>query len=303
MKNQTIPHTDLQVSPLCLGTMTFGTPVGEAEAVKLMHQALDRGVNFIDTANAYEGYTRFVGSPGGITERIVGQALKGRRDRYVVATKMGMKVGSGPEDEYCSPAAIRKQLDLSLQRLGIDRIDLYYMHRPDPTTPLVDMVGALAEAIKAGKIRHYAVSNYSAAQLRELLAVADQAGLPRPVAHQPPLGLLKPEVTADLLPLCAKEQIAIVPYNVLQGGLLTGKYRRGQPPPPGSRKAEKDGWVWALEDTLFDKLEKFEAEAKAVGHSMTQHALRWALHQPAVVSLILGIKRLDQLEEAIAAIA
>ena len=115
MNNQTIPGTHLQVSPLCLGTMTFGTPVGEAEAVRLMHQALDRGVNFIDTANAYEGYTRFVGSPGGITERIVGKALKGRREGNVVATKMGMKVGSGPEDEHCSPAAIRKQLDLSLR--------------------------------------------------------------------------------------------------------------------------------------------------------------------------------------------
>src|SRR6185437_1518028 len=208
-----------------------GTPVGEADAVLLMHQAMDRGVNFIDTANAYEGYTRFVGSPGGITERIVGKALKGRRAGTVIATKMGMKVGTGPEDEYCSPAAIRRQLDLSLQRLGVARIDLYYMHRPDPVTPLPDMVGALAEAIKAGKIRHYAVSNYSAAQLSELLAVADRLGLPRPVAHQPPLGLLKPELTADLLPLCAREKIAVIPYNVLQGGLLTGKYRRGQPPP------------------------------------------------------------------------
>ena len=301
MKLRTIPRTELQVSPICLGTMTFGSPVGEAEGIKLVHQAIERGVNFIDTANMYEGYTRLIGSPGGAAENIIGKALRGRRAGVVIATKVGWKVGPAPEDEFTSPGAIRKQLDLSLQRLGIDCVDLYYLHRPDPVTPLIDTLRALAEAMQAGKIRHYAVSNYSAEQLTQLLAVADQNGLPRPVAHQPPLSLLKPERVADLLALCAREQIAVVPYQVLQSGLLTGKYRRGQPLPPDSRKAEKDAWVQALDAPLFDRLEAIEREAQQAGRTMTQFAIQWALRQPAVVSAIIGVKRIDQVDEAIAA--
>lgn len=302
MQQQTIPRTSLQVSPLCLGTMTFGVPVGEAEAIRLVHQALDRGVNFIDTANMYEGYARVVGSVGGVAEEILAKALRGRRQGAVVATKVGMKVGAGPEEEHTSAAAIRRQLDLSLRRLQLDCIDLYYLHRPDPVTPLEETVGALAEAMRAGKIRHYGVSNYSAEQLARLLAAADQNRLPRPVVHQPPLSLLKPELAADLLPLCARERIAVIPYQVLQGGLLTGKYRRGQALPPDSRKAEKDSWVWPLDDALFDRLGEIERQAAALGRTMTQHALRWALEQPAVVSVILGLKRIEQLDEAIAGI-
>jgi aryl-alcohol dehydrogenase-like predicted oxidoreductase len=303
MKRNRIPGTALEVSTICLGTMTFGTPVGEAEAVKLVHQALDLGVNFIDTANMYEGYSRVIGSSGGVAEIFLAKALKGRRRQAVLATKVGMKVGPLPEDEYASRAAIRKQLDASLKRLAIDCIDLYYLHRPDPTTPLAETLGALAHAIQSGKIRHYGVSNYSAAQLAELLEVADKNRLPRPVAHQPTLSLLKPELTVDLLPLCARERIVVVPYQVLQGGLLTGKYRRGQSLPEGSRKTEKDAWVWPLDDALFDRIEEFERQAKESGRTLTQHAIRWSLQQPGVASVIIGIKRIDQLAEAIAAVA
>ena len=283
--------------------MTFGSPVGEADAIKLVHQAIDRGVNFIDTANMYEGYARFIGSPGRVAENILGKALKGRRAGVVIATKVGWKVGPAAEDEYTSAAAIRKQLDLSLQRLGIDCVDLYYLHRPDPVTPLIEILGALAEAIRAGKILHYGVSNYSAEQLSQLLAVADQNGMPRPVAHQPPLSLLKPERIADLLVRCALEQIAVMPYQVLQSGLLTGKYRRGQALPSDSRKAEKDAWIQTLDAPLFDRLEEIEREAVRAGRTMTQHAIQWSLRQPAVVSAIIGVKRIEQLDEAIVAAA
>jgi aryl-alcohol dehydrogenase-like predicted oxidoreductase len=280
--------------------MTFGSPVGETDAIRLVHHALGRGINFIDTANIYEGYSRFIGSPGGVAEAILGKALRGRRDGVVVASKVGMKAGPGPE-EYTSPDAIRRHLDLSLGRLGIECIDLYYLHRADPVTPLAEILGALAGAIRAGKVRHYGVSNYSAAQLGELLAVADRSGLPRPVALQPALSLLKPEAAADLLPLCAREGIAAVPYQVLQGGLLTGKYRRGHPPPPHSRKAEKDAWVLPLDGALFDRLEAIEREAAASKSTMTGHAIRWALRQPSVVSAIIGVKTTGQIDESAAA--
>jgi aryl-alcohol dehydrogenase-like predicted oxidoreductase len=303
MKNRPIPRTSISVSPICLGTMTFGTPVGEADAIKLIHHAFDKGVNFIDTANMYEGYARFIGSPGGVGEVITGKAVKGNRKDYVIATKVGMKVGDQPEDEGTSPAAIRKHLDLSLKRLDTDYVDIYYFHRWDTSAPLVDMVAAVAEAIKAGKVLHYGISNYTAEQTAEILKVADANGLPRPVIHQPDISLIHPDLCEDLLPLCAKEQIAVAPYRVLASGLLTGKYQRGAPVPPDSRKVEKEGWMPEFNDALFDKLEAIEDKAKAEGATVMQYALRWMLRQPAVVSNIIGVKRADQIDDAVDATA
>ena len=291
-----IPQTDLSVSTLCLGTMTFGTPVGQPDAIKLTHWAVDHGINFIDTANMYEGYARRIGSAGGVAEEILGKALVDRRDRVVLATKLGMKVGKVPEDEGTSPTAIRKQLDKSLSRLSTGFVDIYYLHKPDPATPLADTLGALKEAITSGKIRYYGVSNYSAEQLAELLDVADKNHLPRPVIHQPPYSLLRRDVEQDLLPLCEKESIAVAPYQVLQGGLLTGKYRRGQEPPADSRKVEKENWVWDLNDGVFNQLEQLEEEARARGRSLIEHAILSILEKPAVVSAVLGAKRVDQME-------
>ena len=169
MKMQIIPKTNLKVSPICLGTMTFGTPVGEADAIRLLHYASDKGINFIDTANMYEGYSRVPGSSGGVAEEIICKAIAGRRDKFVLATKVGMKVGNAPEDENISPAAIRKQLDNSLKRMGTHYVDIYYLHKPDPLTPLVETLGAIHGAICSGKIRHYGISNFSAEEIKELL--------------------------------------------------------------------------------------------------------------------------------------
>ena len=303
MKTVQIPRTDLCVSPVCLGTMTFGTPVAEPEAVKLVLYALDKGINFVDTANMYEGYDRYIGSPGGVAEEIVGKAIAGRRGEFIVATKVGNKVGDAPEDEFTSPAAIYKHLDASLRRMNTDYVDIYYMHKPDPDTPYLDMLQAIDAVIKAGKVRFFAIGNYSAEQLAALLATADANGLPRPVLHQPPLSLLNQGLCADLLPLCEKESIGVAPYQVIQGGLLTGKYKRGEPLPPNSRKAEKDGWVWELTDELFDQLDEIAADAKAAGLPMTQYAIRWALQQPAVIAPIVGVKRETQIDDAVSAVA
>ncbi len=151
-------------------------------------------------------------------------------------------------------------------------------------------------------MRHYGVSNYSARQLSDLLSTADANGLPRPVLCQPPLSLLRQDALSDLLPLCERERIAVSPYQILQGGLLTGKYRRGESLPEDSRKAEKDGWVWELTDALFDRLDEIEAQSRKAGLSMTQYAIRWVLEQPAVVAAIVGVKRTEQIEEAMAAV-
>lgn len=300
MENRQIPKTDLSVSTICLGTMLFGTPVAEPQAIKLTQWAIEHGINFIDTANMYEGYSRHIGSRGEVAENILGKALQGRRDKVILATKVGMKVGDAPEDEFTSPAAIRKQLDNSLKRLATDFVDIYYLHKPDPDTPLADTIGALNEAIEQGKIRHYGVSNYSAEQTAELINAADANNLPRPVIHQPPYSLLKPDVQKDLLPLCEREQIAVAPYRVLEGGLLTGKYQRGKTPPPGSRRNEKPEWLADLGDQLFDKIERIEAQAQEKGRTILEHSLKETLTKPAIVSLVLGVKRIDQLENLIA---
>ena len=296
METRRIPNTSLDVSPICLGTMTFGTPVGEPDAIRLTHWALDHGINFLDTANMYEGYARHIGSPGGVAEEILGKALAGRRDRVVVATKVCNKIGPNDGDEGLGRAHVTREIDRSLKRLRTDYVDLYYMHRPDPETPLAESIEVFNELIDAGKVRHWAFSNYPADQINEILRLCDENGWRRPVACQPPFSLLKPEAEKDILPLCARKSIGVVPYRVLEGGFLTGKYSRGAPAPEGSRLAEKPEWVLELDDAVFEKLEKIEAEAQTAGRTILAHALLETLARPAVVSAIIGAKRIDQVE-------
>jgi aryl-alcohol dehydrogenase-like predicted oxidoreductase len=303
MDLRAIPNSDLKVSPLCLGTMTFGTPVAEADAVHLTHQALDLGVNFLDTANMYEGYKRFIGSPGGVAEEILGKALKDRREHVVLATKVGMKIGPADDDQGLSRGHILREIDRSLKRLGTGHVDLYYMHKPDPATPLTESVLAFNDLIKAGKVRYWAISNFSAEQITNLLKVCDENGWRRPVALQPAYSLLKRDIEADVLPLCKREGIAVLPYQVLQGGLLTGKYHRGGNIPADSRQLEKPEWMMPLNEETYDRLKQVEVEARQKGGNMLQHALKGLLEQPAVVSLVVGVKRIDQLVALLNAIA
>lgn len=294
-----IPGTELRVSRICLGTMTFGSPVGEEDAVRLVRYALDEhNINFIDTANMYEGYNRYAGSAGGVAEEIVGKAVRGARDRFVVATKVGMKVGSEPVDENTSPEAIRVQLRRSLKRMGTDYVDVYYLHRFDPDTEPQAIARAMGDELRAGTIRAWGVSNYTAPQLAALLEAARRENVPAPALCQPALSLLNRAALDDMLPLCEKENIGVVPYQVLQGGVLTGKYKRGAAAPEGSRLAEKPEWLKPFTDEVYNVLAECERAAEAAGVSMTQHALRWALAQPAVVSALIGVKRTEQIDEA-----
>ena len=296
MKLNHIPNTNLEVSPFCLGTMTFGTPLEEADAFRLTQHALDLGVNFIDTANMYEGYKRYVGSPGGVAEEILGRALKGKWDQVVLATKVGMKIGQGDDDQGLSRTHILREADRSLARLKCETIDLYYMHKPDPNVPMEESVQAFHDLIHAGKVRHWGISNFNAEQIGSLLKLCDENGYPRPVALQPAYSLLKTDIEAEVLPLCQKEGIAVFPYQVLQGGMLTGKYRRGESAPAGSRQTEKPEWTMPLNDETFDKLDAIEAEAKKRGRTLLQHALKRLLEKPMVLSLILGVKSIPQME-------
>ena len=303
MERRKIAGTDLEVSTLCLGTMTFGTPVGGKEAIEIVHRALDLGVNFIDTANMYEGYARYIGSPGGVAEEILGKALKGKREDVVVATKVGMKVGAGPDDEGLSRVHVRRECDRSLRRLDAEWIDLYYMHKPDPETRLEESIETFAELMQAGKVRHWGLSNFDSDEVRRVLQVCNSGGYPRPVAHQPPYSLLKRDIEAELLPLCRYEGISVVPYQVLQGGLLTGKYRTGREPPAGSRAAEKPEWLPLVADeSVMEKVRRLTERAAKEGASLIEYALRSTAETPGITSIVLGVKRTEQVEAAVRAL-
>ena len=301
MDYRVLGSSGLLVSPICLGTMTFGEPVAEAEAVRLVHGALDLGINFIDTANVYEGYRRYLGSAGGVAEEIVGKALQGRRDQAIVATKVCAPVGPGPQDRGLSASHILREVDRSLQRLRVDTIDLYIIHWPDRHTPLETTMAAIDKIVRQGKVRYFGSSNHSAAQLCEMLWIADRQGGPRVVSSQVPYSLLRREFHPDL-DFCERHSIGVTPYQPLQGGLLTGKYRHGEKPPADSRAAEKPDWVWKLDDALLDRLKEFDALADQAGVTPARYALATTLRQPAMTSLVVGVKRMEQIEDALASL-
>ncbi|MEZ6048300.1 MAG: aldo/keto reductase [Planctomycetaceae bacterium] len=302
MQLRTLGSSGLLVSPICLGTMTFGSPVAETDAIKLTHHAIENGINFIDTANVYEGYSRYLGSPGGVAEEIVGKAIHDRRDQVILATKVGAPVGPGPQDRGLSTSHILREVDRSLQRLQTDYIDLYIIHWPDKYVPLEVTLNAMETAVRQGKIRYFGASNHAAWQLCEMLWLAEKHNLPHVVSSQIPFSLLRREFHHDLK-FCEKHHVGVTPYQPLQCGLLTGKYKRGSAPPSDSRAAEKPDWIWEQDDALFDKLEAIEQLANSANIPMAQYALAWALTQPAMSSMIVGVKTEAQIDDAINAAA
>ncbi len=302
MNHRTLGSSGLLVSPICLGTMTFGEPVSEPDAIRLVHGAIDLGINFIDTANVYEGYKRYLGSAGGTAEEIVGKAIQGRRNQVVVATKVGAPVGPGPQDRGLSPSHILREVDQSLRRLQTDYIDLYIVHWPDKHVPLETTMAALDQAVRQGKVRAIGASNHSAAQLCEMLWLADRNGWSKIVSSQVPFSLLRREFHNDLA-FCQRHSIAVTPYQPLQGGLLTGKYSRGQAPQGDSRAAEKPDWMWELNDALFDRLEGVERLASEIDAPPAQYALAWALAQTAMSSLVVGVKNMKQIQDAVTSLS
>jgi len=301
MQYRTLGSSGLRVSPVCLGTMTFGSPVGEQDAIRLVHAALDMGINFVDTANVYEGYTRVLGSAGGVAEEIVGKALADRRNQAILATKVGAPIGPGPQDRGLSACHLLREVDASLRRLQTDVIDLYIIHWPDKETPLETTLTAMDQARQQGKVRYFGASNHRAEKLCELLWLAEKHSLPPVVSSQVPFSLLRRELQGDL-EFCQRHAIGVTPYQPLQGGLLTGKYRRGKTPPSDSRAAEKPDWIWPRDDALFDTLEGIETLAGEAGTSVSRYALAWTLAQPAMSSLVVGVKSVEQIADAVAAL-
>jgi aryl-alcohol dehydrogenase-like predicted oxidoreductase len=273
----------LDVTVVGLGCNNFGWRIDAQATAEVVDAALDAGINFFDTADIYGA---------GRSEEFLGRALGSRRSKIVLATKFGMKF-----DEHRSgakPAYIRQAAEDSLRRLGTDYIDLYQLHSADPTTPVADTLGALDELVKAGKVREIGCSNFSASQLREAEA-AVKAGGARFVSVQNHYSMIHREPEAEVLPECVRAGIAFIPYFPLANGLLTGKYRRGQPFPAGSRAG--DGWGPKMfTDENLAKVEAWTDFAASHGHTLLELAMSWLASRPAVVSVIAGAKTAAQVK-------
>ena len=218
----------------------------------------------------------------------------------ILATKVGAPIGPGPQDRGLSASHILREVDRSLARLQTDVIDVYLVHWPDKLVPLEVTLDAIDKAVRQGKIRYFGASNHSAWRLCKLLWLADRAHLTRVVCSQIPFSLLRREFQQDL-PFCDQHEIGVTPYQPLQGGLLTGKYQRGHAPPSDSRAAEMPDWIWKQDDPMFDRLEAIQRLAADSNVPTAQYALAWALTQPAIRSLIVGVKQEAHLRDAVAA--
>lgn len=274
----------LKVSAVGLGTNNFGGRCDAAETASVVHAALDCGINLIDTADIYGG---------GLSEEYIGRALGARRGEAVLATKFGMASGAikgGGSRDY-----VMQAVDDSLKRLRTDYIDLYQYHKPDPNTPIAETLEALDALVRAGKVRHVGCSNLTAVQLEEALAVSRAAGLAAFVTAQNPYSVLDRGIEGGLTGVCEANGIGILPYYPLARGLLTGKYRRGEPAPAGSRLAEGGRRAaGALTDQNFDVLEPLEAFSAERGHSLLELAFSWLAAQPAVPCVIAGATKPEQ---------
>lgn len=286
MEYRRMGRSGLKVSSICLGTMTFGHGTDEAEAKRIVDLAFDAGVNFFDTANSYGG---------GESEILLGKALTGRRREAIVATKFANPMGPGPNDSGMSRVHIMQAIEDSLRRLQMDYVDLYYIHHLDIQTPLEEMLTALDDLVRQGKVRYIACSNYEAWRLMEAMWISDSRQMARFECYQPQYSLVVRDIEEELIPLCQYKGLGVVVWSPLAGGFLTGKYQPGQRTVEGTRSAED----WAYPKRYFapnadDILAELLAVSKGLGRSPAQVALRWTLEQSAITSAIIGARTVEQ---------
>jgi aryl-alcohol dehydrogenase-like predicted oxidoreductase len=304
MRTVRLGRTGLKVSEICLGTMTFGLQTGRGESFAILDAAQDAGIDFIDVADVYPvGGTL---ETAGRTEEIVGAWLAGKRDRFVVATKVYNKMGPGPNDMGNSRRHVIAACEASLRRLGTDYIDLYYIHRWDAETPVDETLAAFDDLRRAGKIRYAGCSNVAAWQMMEALWTADRDHTVRFDAVQPRYNVLFRQIESELLPAAQANGVGAVVFNPLAGGMLTGKYKRGEQPREGTRftlgtaSSLYQQRYW--QDATLDVVERLAADVAARGKSITHVALRWVLDQPGVTAAIVGASRAEQLRDSLRAL-
>jgi aryl-alcohol dehydrogenase-like predicted oxidoreductase len=296
MEYRGLGQSGLKVSPLCLGTMMFGGATDDPTAHRIVARAKDQGVNFIDTADGYNN---------GKSEQVVGQAIREHRSWWVLATKCANPTGAGPNARGLSRRHVQHAVEGSLRRLDVEEIDILYLHKEDHSTPLAETVHALADLIRAGKIRYFGVSNYRSWRVAEICKLCDQAGIDRPVASQPLYNILNREVETEHLPACGYYGLGVVPYSPLARGILTGKYVPDIPPQAGTRAGRQDRRMleseWRPESLLIAR--DIAEHARAKGISPGQFAMAWVLNNRFITAAIGGPRTEDQWEDYVAALS
>ncbi|MGH2458289.1 MAG: aldo/keto reductase [Chloroflexota bacterium] len=292
MEYRQLGGSGTRVSAVGLGGNTFGRYCDEAQTARVIHRALDLGINHIDTADVYSR---------GVSEQHIGKAIAGRRSEVVLATKVGNQMGDGPNDRGLSYRRLVASCESSLRRLGTDYIDLYYLHRPDPTTRLDESVRALDDLVRQGKVRYVGISNYPAWQACEALWAADRRGYAPPVVTQNRYNVLDRALESELLPFCRAHGVGIVPYSPLGGGMLTGKYRPGESVPAGVRGHNNPGFQQQLTDRNLASVGRLESFSRDHGHTVGELAISWLLSRPEVCSVIAGATQPEQIDANAAA--
>jgi aryl-alcohol dehydrogenase-like predicted oxidoreductase len=295
MDYRNLGRSGLKVSPLCLGTMMFGGATDEPTSARIIDTARDRGINFIDTADVYNG---------GASEEVTGRAIRAQRDHWVLATKLANPTGQGPNDRGLSRRHCQMAAEASLRRLGTEIIDILYLHKEDHATPLAETVRAMADLMRAGKIRHFGVSNYRAWRVAEICRLCDEAGIDRPVVSQPYYNALNRMPEVEHLPACGYLGLGVVPYSPLARGVLTGKYDTQAPPPEGTRAGRADKRImeteWRPESLAI--AQKLRAHAEAGGITAGQFAVAWVLNNRLVTAPIAGPRTEAQWQDYLGAL-
>ena len=297
MEYSRLGNTGLMVSELCLGCMTFGQEADEETSSEIVGRFLDAGGNFLDTADVYSK---------GVSEEITGRALRGVRDDVVLATKVRFPMGEGPNDVGLSRKHIMQGCEDSLRRLGTDYIDLYQVHCWDAATPLEETLSALTDLVRSGKVRYIGVSNFTGWQLMRSLDVSEAGGFERFVCLQPQYSLVERNIEREVLPVCVEEGLGVIPSSPLGGGFLSGKYRRDEEPPEGSRISEavesmEEYWDRRATVRNWAALDVVGRISEETGKSYAQISLNWLLRQDGVTAPIIGARTLEQLEDNIGA--
>jgi aryl-alcohol dehydrogenase-like predicted oxidoreductase len=295
MEYRTLGRSGLKVSPLCLGAMMFGDQTNEADALAIVAQAQAQGVNFIDTADAYGA---------GRSEEVVGRAIAGQRDWWVLATKIANPTGIGPNGRGTSRLHVQRAVEACLSRLRVETIDVLYLHKEDHTTPFEETVRAIADLIRAGKLRYFGLSNYRSWRVAEICRICDAAGIDRPVVNQPLYNALNRMAETEQLPACAHLGLGVFPYSPLARGVLTGKYAPGTPPAEGTRAGRQDKRIMETEwrEESLRIAQQLAARARARGMTPGQFALAWVLNNRFVTGAIAGPRTLAQWDEYVGAL-
>jgi L-glyceraldehyde 3-phosphate reductase len=299
MKYRRLGRTGLGISPIALGTMGFGPPTTQQQVNRLIHSAIDMGINLIDTANCYDGPNRSEVVMG-TSETMIGKCLGSRRDEVVLLTKAGVPLRPGPQNRGLSSSHLLRELEASLRRLKTDFVDIFMIHWPDPFSNIEEVLRAVDTLVRAGKTRYFGISNHLGWQVCEYLWEADKRNWPKVGVSEIPLSILERRYENDL-PFYDRQEVGVICYQPLKAGLLSGRHRQPKQNSITQQEGSIAGWEVTFTDDLSTQLDQLQELASASGVTLAQFAIAWVLSQPGVTAAIVGARSSDELQAALKA--